>query len=164
MPSPGRIVILFFIFSLVGQFVLFNFVFQVQQIVDIIVAIHQAGLFVGVDVKTLGASVFENNLLLLEVNGDYRGCVLFDRVKNLFQELVRNLNRKQRIVQRVVLENVGEEAGNDHAKTGIGDRPGCVLPAASTSEVFSRDKNLARVLGIVHDEIRLGVAVAVIPP
>src|SRR5690606_21773782 len=64
----------------------------------------------------------------------------------------------------VILKDVCEETRHHDAKAEIGKRPGGVLTAATATEVFSRDENLAFKARVVQDEICFRVSVAVVPP
>src|SRR5690606_35540424 len=70
---------------------------------------------------------------------------------------------EQCVIKCVVLENVGEETGDDYAKSAIYDGPGRVFPTTPTSEVLTGDENFTGIRRIVENKI-LGIAFAVITP
>jgi hypothetical protein len=52
----------------VGQFKLLYIVAQIEQVVDVVIAIDQTRLLVWINVEAFGASVFQYNALLCEIN------------------------------------------------------------------------------------------------
>jgi hypothetical protein len=97
----------------VCQFKVLYLISETEQIINIVISVCKAGLFVLVDVKRFAAAIFQTYFLVLKVDGDDGFRILFDGIEDLLQERVRNLNREERIIQCVILEDVREKAG-DH--------------------------------------------------
>src|ERR1019366_5871804 len=72
---------------------------------------------------------------------------------------------QQRILQRVLLENIGEAGGDDGAEAPLGERPGSVLARAAAAEVIARQEHLnALRLGAVEQVFRVRIARRIVTP
>ena len=72
--------------------------------------------------------------------------------------------RKDTNIERVPFEYVSKETGNHTTKAIIIYSPGSMFPAAAATEIFSTNKYLARINGIIKYKILLWGIVTIIPP
>src|SRR5690554_2115063 len=90
-----------------------NLVFDAEQIVDVVVSVEQTFFLVGIDVEVLGnAGGGHRNALVFEIDFDFDFRVFFDGFEELRQKGIGNLHGQDAVVQGVVLEYVGKEAGH----------------------------------------------------
>ena len=143
---------------------MFDLIAQTQQVINIVVAICQARFFVRVDIKIFSRPIFQWNFLLDKIHRDHRLWILFNRGENFLQESIWYLNRKQCIIQCVVLEYVSKKAGNNDTKTMIVNGPSRMFPAAATAKVLSSNQNFTGVFRIVKRELCLWTLVVVVAP
>src|SRR6185312_13594028 len=141
----------------------FDLTADAEQVIDVVIAVEQTGSFIIVDVECFGSAV-ERDRLGGEVDADGGRRVFFHSTEQLLQELLADGHRQQEIIQRVVLENVGEEAADHHVETGVLDRPGRMFAARAATEVLSRYQYPALVRRVVEHEVFFRGVVAVIAP
>src|ERR1700722_771073 len=77
----------------------------------------------------------------------------------------RNHNREQRILERVLAENIREGSAQHRAESELRERPRGVFPRAAAAEVIARQQDLrALYAGLIEDEIGLRIALRIVAP
>src|SRR5580658_10042522 len=77
----------------------------------------------------------------------------------------RNYNRQQRVLERVLAEDIREGSTQHGAESELSERPGSVFARAAAAEVIARQQDLrACYSGLVENEIGLWIALRVIAP
>src|SRR5215472_8215679 len=77
----------------------------------------------------------------------------------------RNNDRQQRVLERVLLEDIGERCADDRSEAPLRERPGSVLARAAAAEVIARQQHLNTFCArLVQDEVRPRIALSVIAP
>ena len=108
-----------------------------EQIIHVVVAVQQTLLLIAVDVERRLLAGGENReRLIRQIDLETSLRIGRDRSEDLFQERLAELNRQQAVVQRIVLEYVGEKTRHDHAEAVVENGPGRVLARRAATEVL----------------------------
>ena len=93
--------------------------------------------------------IFKRNGEVIIVDG--RGAM-----EQEFDLFIGKRDQQDAVLAGVGVEDIGEAGRDDHAKSVIVERPGCMLARRSAAEVFAGDENLrALVAGVVDLEVRV---------
>src|SRR5216684_7221952 len=123
---------------------------------DIVEAVQQAVLAEGVDVEFDDAAVGPGDRLAGEIDGEPGVGALLGVVHQRVDDLLRQLDRQDAVLEAVVVEDVGEARRDDAAYAEIQERPGRVLARAAAAEILADDQDLRLPVGrLVEDEIRV---------
>ena len=90
--------------------------------------------------------------------------VRFYRIKQLLQKLLGNNHRQHKVIQLIILMNIGKETGYHHAETISCNSPGSVFTAGTRTEVFSCHQYLSAISRIVQHKILVQGTVSIITP
>src|SRR5258708_39780895 len=127
-------------------FEIFDVAADADQVIDIVVAVQQAGFFIIVDLESFGiAGGREGDGLCLKVDVDGCGRVFLKGGEDLLQEFVTDGHRQEEVVQGIVLKDIREEAADNNIKSGVFDSPGGVFAAGTAAEVLPGYQDLTAV-------------------
>ena len=120
------------------SFVCFDFIFVLYQEVDIVQAVHQTMLLVGIDFKLLGfAGRLVGDGLFRQINLHLCLRVGIDGIEQLLKERFADDHRQHEVVQFVVLVDVGKETADHDPESISGDCPCGMFTAGTASEVLA---------------------------
>src|ERR1022692_2790034 len=79
--------------------------------------------------------------------------------------ILRHYDRQQRILQRILLEDIGEAGADHRAEAPLRQRPRSVLARAAAAEIVACQQHLRALdLRLVEDEIRIRIPLRIVPP
>ena len=85
-------------------------------------------LFIAINLEVLLTSgSIVGHGLVRKINGDGHSRILVYTVEELFQERFGHDNRQHKVVELVVLVDIGKERADNHAETISCDGPGCMV-------------------------------------
>ena len=120
---------------------------------------------VAIDLKMFAlACGFVCNRLVRQVNLHLCLMVLGNALEQLFKERFRNHYWQNKVVEFVVLVNVGKEAAYHHAEPISRNGPCCVLTRGARTEVLTSHKNDTTIRRVVKHEIFFRCSVSIISP
>src|SRR6266851_3556063 len=123
---------------------------------DIVEAVQQAVLAERVDVEFDDAAIGPGDRLAGETDSEPGVGALLGVVHQLVDDLLRQPDRQDAVLEAVVVEDVGEARRDDAADAEIQERPGRVLARAAAAEILAGDQDLRLPVGrLVEDEIRV---------
>src|SRR5216684_1662928 len=123
---------------------------------DIVEAVQQAVLAERVDVEFDDAAIGPGDRLAGEIDSEPGVGALLGVVHQLVDDLLRQPDRQDAVLEAVVVEDVGEARRDDAADAEIQERPGRVLARAAAAEILAGDQDLRLPVGrLVEDEIRV---------
>ena len=136
-----------------------------HQKVDVVQAVHQAMLLVGIDFEVFAAACGSiGDGLCGQVYGHLRLRIGGNGVEQFLQEVRRDDHRQHEVVELVVLVDIGKEAAHYHTESISCNGPGSMFAAGTAAEVLSGYQNAAVILGIVEHKVRIQRAVGTIAP
>lgn len=140
-------------------------VLVLQQEVDVVQSLHEAMLLEMADVENLALAVCQiGDRLTGQIDTHLRSMVLRYAVEQLLQERLADLYGQDKIVEFVVLVNVGKERTDDHAEAIAGDGPCGMLARRATTKILPCNKDAPPVGRIVEHKLGVRASVGVIPP
>ena len=120
---------------------------------------------VGIDFKMLAfACRLVGDGLFGQVHFHFRPGVGKNRIEKFLQKRFAHHYGKHEIIQFVILMDIRKKAAYHHTETIVGNGPGCVLAAASRTEVLAGYKDLSTVSRVIQYERFYFIALLVIPP
>src|SRR6185437_12420574 len=129
---------------------------------DIVESIQQAMLAERIDLEFDDAAIGPGDRLLLEIDAEPGIGAFPCIVHEIVDDLLRQLDRQDAVLEAVVVEDVGEARRDDAADAEIHQRPGRVLARATAAEILAGDQDLGIAIGrLVEDEV--GILRAVRP-
>ncbi len=90
--------------------------------------------------------------------------VRFNRIEQFLQKTFGNNHRKHKVVQLIILMNIGKKTGNHHTETISGNRPGCVFTTRTGTEVLPCHQHLSAISRIVQHKILIQATVGIVTP
>src|SRR6201996_7607145 len=152
MPSPGvrRILCVMSEPGLRGGafgFEAGNVAFVAQGETDIVPAVHQTLLAEGIDFELHDAAIRPADFLIFQIDGDERIGAAFRVVHQLVDDLLRQRDGQDAVLEAVVVENIREAGREDHAKAEIQQPPRRVFAARATAEIRPGDQNFGALIG-----------------
>src|SRR5271157_40069 len=135
---------------------------MLQNITQLVDAIHQAvlGEFIHRKFNASARRYGQDLVSQVDLHRSVRA-----RGEQLRMHVGRNHDRQQRILERVLLEDIGERGADHRAKSELRQRPRSVLARAAAAEIVARQQHLrALPARLVQDEIGMGVPLGVVPP
>ena len=122
-------------------------------------------LFVRIDFKRLApACRFVGDNLTGKIHFDFHLRIGIDAVEQLLQKRLAHHYGKNKVVQLVILVDIGKEARHHHAEAIVGNGPSGMFATGARTEVLAGHKNLSAIGGIVQHKIRIGRAVGTVTP
>src|SRR5271157_1587964 len=135
---------------------------MLQNITQLVDAIHQAvlGEFIHRKFNASARRYGQDLVSQVDLHRSVRA-----RGEQLRMHVGRNHDRQQRILERVLLEDIGERGADHRAKSELRQRPRSMLARAAAAEIVARQQHLrALPARLVQDEIGIGVPLGVVPP
>jgi hypothetical protein len=146
-------------FCVVLGFIGVEFRLVAQGEADVVEAVNEAVLTERVDVEVGIEALVVGDGLVDEGDGDLVlriGGAALEQGLNLF---FAEAGEDNAVLAGVGVEDVGEGGGDDGAEAVLEDGPGGVLAGAAATEVLFDDEDLGTlVLGLVEDEVGVGLA------
>src|SRR5262245_7096869 len=94
-------------------------------------------------------------LFLFEIGGEGIRMMLSCTLEQVFDLLFAQPNGQHAVFETVVVENVGEAGGDDHAEAIVVERPGSMLTAGAATEVAPGQQDCGSLsFGLIELEIR----------
>ena len=90
--------------------------------------------------------------------------VCFYRIEQFLQKLLGYNHRKHKVVQLIILMNIGKKAGYHHTETIAGNCPGCVFTAGTRTEVLTCHQYLSAVSRVVQHKILVQGTICIVTP
>src|SRR6185503_15589195 len=128
-----------------------------QRQADLVEAVQQAVLAERIDVEVEALRVVEGrHALPLEIDAQPEAGERSRVVKQLVDLGLRQRDRQEAVLQRVVLEDLAERGRDDGLEAVVAQRPGRVLARGADAEVAARQQDLrALVARLVQHELRV---------
>jgi hypothetical protein len=79
-----------------------------QRQTNVVQALEQAVLTVGIDVEPDHAAIWAADFLLFEIHGEARVGAAFGVIEQLFQILRANLDRQKAVLEAIIVKDVAE--------------------------------------------------------
>src|SRR3984893_11347334 len=106
-----------------------------------------------VDIERDNAAIGAANFLGFEIDRERRIGAAFGVIHELGEVFARNNDRKNTVLEAVVIENIGKTRRNDAADSEVEKRPGSMFARRAATEIIFRDKYFGFAIGrLVQDE------------
>src|ERR1700751_2519287 len=94
-----------------------------------------------VDIEVDDATIGAANFLGFEIDRERCIGAALGVLHQLGEVFWRDNDRKNTVLEAIVIENIGKTRRNDATDSKIEERPGSVLARRAATEIISRDKN-----------------------
>ena len=111
---------------------------------DVVETVEQAMLAERVYLDTHDFAVGARDRLLFEVDRQHRVGALLGVFHQLVDDVLRQGDRQQAVLEAVGVEDVGKTRRDDAGHAEIHQRPGCVLAARPAAEIVAGDADPLR--------------------
>src|SRR6202171_2442508 len=131
----------------------FNFRGFLQGQAGIVETVREAMFVERIDIEGDDAAIGAANFLGFEIDRERRIGAALGVIHELGEVFWRNNDRKNTVLEAVVIENIGKTRRDDAADSKVEERPGSMLARGAATEIISRDKNFGFAIGrLVQDE------------
>src|SRR5215469_9257450 len=121
---------------------------------DIVQPVQQAVLAKRVDLEMDFFAIRARDRLGLQVDGHDRVRALLGIFHQLFDDLLRQRDRQDAVLEAVVVKDVGKGGRDDTADPEIVQRPGSVLAARTAAEILCADQDFGIAVGrLIEHEV-----------
>lgn len=109
-----------------------------------------------VDLKSQFQAMIVAYLVFFEIDGDFIARVFGGALKKIVRYGVADSDGQNAVLEAIVVEDIGETWGDDHAETVILQRPWSVLATRSATEVPPRQQHTrVAILGQIENKFRI---------
>ena len=127
-----------------------------QRQADVVQAVEQAVAAERLDLERQRQAVVVGERARFEVGRQLVAGMLGRALEQVVDLLFAEPDRQHAVLEAVVVEDVGEAGGDDHAEAVVLERPRGVLAARAAAEVAPRQQN-ARALGLGLVQLEVGI-------
>src|ERR1700730_17458480 len=132
----------------------FNFRGLLQGQAGIVETVREAMFAERVDIEVDDAAIGAANFLGFEIDRERCIGAALGVIHELGEVYWRNNDRKNTVLEAVVIENIGKTRRDDAADSKVEERPGSMLARGAATEIIFRDKNFGFAIGrLVQDEL-----------
>src|SRR3984893_16274090 len=132
----------------------FNFRGLLEGQAGIVETVREAMFAERVDIESDDAAIGAANFLGFEIYRERRIGAELGVIHELGEVFWRNNDRKNTVLEAVVIENIGKTRRDDAADPKVEERPGSMLARGAATEIIFRDKNFGFAIGrLVEDEL-----------
>src|SRR5208282_1539875 len=132
---------------------------------DIVETLEQALLLERLYLEMRRPSEIVGHGLLFEIDREPVGLVVSGGTKNMLDLAGRQRDRKETVLQTVVVEDIGEPRRDHRAEARVIERPHRVFARTAAAEVVAREQNRrALIARLVQRKIFVLAAVGIEPP
>src|ERR1700720_4353236 len=114
---------------------------------DIVETVREAMFAERVDIEGDDSAIGAANFLGFEINRERRIGAALGVIHELGEVVWRDNDRKNTVLEAVVVENIGKTRRNDAADSKVEERPGRMLARGAATEIIFRDKNFSFAIG-----------------